>query len=118
MPGAHEGAVQFELDNAFAGSSAVFIDGWAFSQAASRPGTPAGRTYVVLRSEEREYVFDTSSRKRPDLGEYFRDRRLDGAGFFSYIPVSGLEHGVYKVGLYIADGVQGGFILTDEEISI
>lgn len=117
-PGAKEGAVQFKLDNAFAGSSAVFIDGWAFLPAASRPGTPGGRTYVVLRSEAREYVFDANVRKRPDLGEYSMDRSLDRAGFFSYIPVSGLEHGVYKVGLYIADGVQGEFILTDEEISI
>lgn len=116
--GAEDGRIKFEIESAFTGASAVFIDGWAFSPDALRPDTAAGRMYVVLRSIDREYVFDTIPRKRPDIGDYFRDRALDWTGFISYIPVSGLDSGVYRVGLYITDGGKGSFVLTDEEITL
>lgn len=117
-PGADDGRIKFMLDNAFVGGSAIFIDGWVFSPDDVRSDSAKGRTYVVLRSADREYVFDTDVRKRPDLGDYFRDRTLDWAGFFSYIPLAGLDKGVYRVGLYITDGGKGSFVLTDEEITL
>lgn len=117
-PGADDGRIRFMLDNAFRGASAIFIDGWAFSPDDVRSDSAKGRTYVVLRSADREYVFDTDVRKRPDIGDYFRDRILDWAGFFSYIPLTGLDKGVYRVGLYITDGGKGSFVLTDEEIAL
>lgn len=117
-PGAEDGRIKFEIDSAFAGASAVFIDGWAFASDVVRPATAAGHTYIVLRSVDREYVFDTIPRKRPDIGDHFRDRALDWSGFISYIPVSGLGSGVYRVGLYITDGNKGSFVLTDAEITL
>ncbi len=117
-PGAEDGRIKFEVENAFTGASALFIDGWAFAPDTVNPDTAAGHTYIVLRSVDREFVFDTIPRKRPDIGDYFRESRLDWAGFISYIPVSGLPHGVYRVGLYITDGGKGSFVLTDEEITL
>lgn len=117
-PGAEDGRINFEIENAFTGASAVFIDGWAFAPDAVNHDTAAGHTYIVLRSVDREFVFDTIPRKRPDIGDYFRDRTLDWAGFISYIPLTGLPHGVYRVGLYITDGGKGSFVLTDEEITL
>ncbi|MEK6759888.1 MAG: hypothetical protein AABY51_08950 [Deltaproteobacteria bacterium] len=117
-PGAEDGSIRFEIDSAFTGASAVFIDGWAFAPDVIRPDSARGQTYIVLRSGSREYVFDAIPRKRPDIGDHFMDRDLDWAGFISYIPVSGLGSGVYSLGLYITDGGKGSFVLTDAEITL
>ena len=116
--GVEDGSLKFEIDSAFTGASAVFIDGWAFAPDVIRPDTAGVRTYVVLRSADREYVFDSIPRKRPDIGDHFRDRTLDWAGFISYIPASGLDSGVYSVGLFITNGGKGSFVLTDAEITL
>ena len=74
------------------------ISGWAFIDGRSSEGS---LVYIVLKSEERTYVFEMSMRERPDVAHAFEDSNLLWSGINGIVPLRKVESGNYTVGIYI-----------------
>ena len=76
------------------------------------------QVYVVLRSIENTYVFDTFIWPRPDVTETFEylDLNLDNAGFIARIPMHKIKDGTYTVGFYIKKGAIESLQYIDKAI--
>lgn len=88
------------------GHVAVKIRGWAFIK-----GTDANnsRVYIVMKANDRTYIFDTIEVIRPDVTRAFKrlNLDLDYSGFLAIIPARKISSGKYTVGLYIKkDSIQ------------
>ncbi|MCX6654484.1 MAG: hypothetical protein NTY03_05105, partial [Candidatus Bathyarchaeota archaeon] len=81
----------------------IEFDGWAFVEGQS---TEDIDTYVIFKSNEKTYIFDTNPRKRFDVTAHFDvlDLNLDDAGFMAWVPVRKIKKGEYSVGIYIRKG--------------
>ena len=96
--------IHYEIDRITLGNK-VGIYGWAFIGGQSMEHS---QTYVVLRSTNNTYVFDTFIWPRPDVTEAFGYLHLhldlDHSGFVARISMHEIEDGTYRVGLYIKKG--------------
>jgi hypothetical protein len=91
--------IQYNLDRFLVGDYSIEIEGWAYLKGESAEGS---RVYVVLKSAENTYVFETSPWQRGGITDpEALDLKLDQAGFVSVIPLANIEEGGYNLGLYI-----------------
>lgn len=76
------------------------IEGWAYIN-----GLDAAKqiTYLVLKSENKQYTFKTEKMNRPDLPTALNDNEhdLENAGFKLSINSEDIESGTYEIGFYI-----------------
>lgn len=82
------------------GNKFIEIEGWAFGEAQN---TDNQQVYVVLKSDNGTYIYDTVSRKRPDVTNCYKRLKLnlDNSGFLAAIPKDELKRGKYEIGIYI-----------------
>jgi hypothetical protein len=98
--------MHYNLDRIVATTSALEIHGWAFTR---DHDIENNETYVVLKSDERLYAFDTSAIYSSQITLMYEelDLDLDWAGFITVIPVRKIDPAEYEVGIYITgNGVQ------------
>jgi len=76
------------------------IQGWTFIE---HEDTENREIYVILKSADREFIFNAETTMRQDITKYFKelDLDLDHSGFMARIPVRKIANGQYTVGLYI-----------------
>src|SRR4030042_2000806 len=90
------------------------ISGWAFIDGKSAEGN---KIYIVLKSDNNTYVFNSNSRERHDVTANFKTLNLDDSGFMTAIPWNLIEDGKYKIGFYIKNGNDEALQYTDKIIS-
>ena len=85
------------------GTSAIEVMGWAFIDGQSSENN---YKYVVLKSDEQSYVFDTKVVTRTDVTDAFKSLNLDLdlSGFVCNIPVRKISAGEYQLGIYVRKG--------------
>jgi len=97
--------IHLGIDRITIDSHAIECEGWAFIEGHDAD-FGGSKTYIVLKSDRRTYIFDTAPRNRPDVAEAFEalNLNLDWSGFRVNIPVRKIGRGKYTVGLYITKG--------------
>ena len=85
------------------GHTTVEIRGWAFIEGMDSDNS---EIYIVLKSGNRTYIFDTMEQKRPDVTTHFKELglNLDYSGFRALIPARKIANDAYTVGIYIKKG--------------
>lgn len=88
------------LDRFVPSESALEIHGWAFIQGQSAEGS---QIYLVFKSEETTYVFDTLARYTPHVTAQYKETNfnLDWSGFVTTIPMRTIREGKYTIGVYL-----------------
>ena len=92
------GKITWELTKTTVDTTAIQLDGWAFIEGHGAENT---ETFVVLKSDERVYVFDTVDMSRNHIARRFDRPDLEWSGFMAVIPLDKIRSGEYSVGLYI-----------------
>jgi hypothetical protein len=114
--------MRYEIENTFADiHSGVEMRGWAFVDGQNCQDRDL---YVVLKSAQRTYVFDTKVELRPDLLSSI-DKALvsnaDYSGFKTLIPAREISDGEYIVGFYdrfyLSNRVMEALYYTDEVVT-
>jgi len=88
------------------GKQLIGVRGWAFIKGQTSENS---RIYVVLKSSDNVYVYDTLAQLRPDITKYFEadGENLDYSGFRALLPKGEIQDGTYRLGIYIKkDGVE------------
>lgn len=85
------------------GHTVVDISGWAFIEGQDSENS---QVFIVLKSANRTYIFDTTVLVRRDVTEALQELNvnLDYSGFKAIIPITKIENGEYIVGIYIRKG--------------
>ena len=98
------------------GHTTVEIRGWAFIEGMDSDNS---EIYIVLKSGNRTYIFDTMEQKRPDVTTHFKELglNLDYSGFTAPIPARKIANGEYTVGIYIWKGDIEALQYTDRAIA-
>jgi hypothetical protein len=105
--------LQVNVENIKNTRAFAMIYGWAF---------PAGKTvadrktYVVLQSPTRSYVFPTQVVLRRDVSAYFKDS-LDASGFKALIFNQFVDDGEYKVGILIKGESDSFLQFSDKRVT-
>lgn len=100
--------IYFNFDELTVHLHTIYCWGWAFIEGHD-VDSEGSRTYIVLKSDKRTYIFDTAPRERPYVTKNFGGLtlNLDWAGFLTSIPLRKIARGDYTLGLYITkDGIQ------------
>jgi len=81
----------------------VQIGGWAFIKGMDAKNSVF---YVVLKSDEKTYIFDTNPVKKPYVTKNFESLNLDldDSGFIAQIPKKSINNGIYAIGVYVQKG--------------
>ena len=76
------------------------IRGWAFVNGQDTEGS---KIYLVLKSDENIYIFDTIGQARPGVTVHFAELglNLNHSGFIARIPKEDIKRGTYRLGIYI-----------------
>ena len=113
----HDISLPGETDNIMCGltrhaidNDTIQLDGWAFIDG---HGAENKETFIVLKSHNRVYVFDTVYRRREDVALQFDRLDLMWSGFMAVIPSGKIRSGEYSVGLYIRGDDTEAFEFTD-----
>jgi len=80
-------------------------------------GSENKETFIVLKSHNRVYVFDTVDRRRSDIARQFDRPDLIRSGFMAVIPSRKIRSGEYSVGLYITGDDMEALEFTDWVLS-
>lgn len=93
--------MRYGLDRLITSPSALEVQGWAFIEGNSAENN---RTYVILKSAQTSYIFDTFAVfDNPVTAQYGGPNlNLDWSGFTATIPLRKIEKGDYRIGLCIA----------------
>jgi len=91
----------------------VDIKGWAFIKGEDYKDC---QTFIVLKSANNTYVFDTLWQYRPDVAIYFENLGLDlgWSGFWAKIPIRKIKDGEYLIGVYIKKGDKEALQYVDQ----
>ena len=92
------GGITYGIDFFSHTENMIEISGWAFIDGRSSEGSVV---YIVLKSEEKTYVFEMSMRERPDVAHAFEDPSLLWSGIKGIVPLRKVDSGEYAVGIYI-----------------
>lgn len=89
------------------------IKGWGFIEGIDSKNS---EIYVVIKSNNNIYVYDTQNIVRKDVTDYFKDMQLnlDNSGFNANILAKGIESGKYQIGIYIENGDKKALVYTDK----
>jgi len=108
--------IRYEIDFiSTEGHTGVEIRGWSFIEGQDSKNRGL---YIILKSAQRIYVFDSQIMPRPDLAQHFQDLGLNlyHSGFMTLIPVRKISNGEYTVGIYIKGGDIEALQYTDNAI--
>ena len=85
------------------GHTGVEIKGWAFVEGQD---SKSRELYIVLKSVQRTYVFDSQVMLKPQLTQKFEELcvNVEYSGFTTIIPARKISNGEYTVGIYIRGG--------------
>jgi len=77
------------------------ISGWAYIE---NRDTNGNKIYIVLKSKEHRYIFNTTPEDRPDVTQKWAnsETNLNNSGLTLTLPCNQLETGTYIVGIYIS----------------
>ncbi len=106
--------VVFDVDHIDLGRKYLFIEGWAFL----KKQTSNSDVYIVLRSEQRTQVFNTSELYRRDVGKRFNSIALENSGFLATIPRATLPKETYKIEIIVQQNDIQGHASTERSITI
>ena len=103
---------EFDTD----GHTTVGVRGWAFIEGKDSENS---KSFIVLKSESRTYVFGTVQETRLDVTRHFEELglNLDYSGFRALSPVRKLASGEYTVGIYIRIGDIEALVYTDKAMT-
>jgi hypothetical protein len=94
------------------GANKIFtITGWGYIKGES---APESAIYIVLRSQNKTYVYGSAIQKRPDVSDYFKTLNFDDSGFHAEIPMELIDKGTYRIGIYIRKGNKEALLYTDK----
>lgn len=105
------------IDRLVVSASSIEIQGWAFAE---RLTPSEGRTYIVLSSPGRNYVFETQMLYAPMVKDDYPDSGLDldWSGFVTTIPTRKIERADYLIGIYVTGGGIQGLKYTDGAVMV
>ena len=106
--------VLFDLDHIDLGKKYLFIEGWSFLENQRHESS----VYVVLRSNQKTFTFDTSQLYRRDVGKYFGSTELENTGFLATIKTSDLKEGTFQIGLLVRQNGREGFVFSERSVTI
>lgn len=109
-----DGKIEHRVDQMDLWENYLFVLGWAFVQG----NEEESETFVVLRAASIDYVFDTSSMFRGDVGKAFGSHALENNGFLATIPTAEIKPGLYEIYLLVMQGGGKGYIFTGRKVSI
>lgn len=93
----------------------VEISGFAFIKNVSNLNS---KTFITLKSKEKELIFDMASIRRPDVTKAFGENmNINDSGFQTFIPTNLLSNGDYQIGILIENGGKNYFQYTDKTFS-
>ena len=97
------------------GHTGVEISGWAFVEGQDSKNR---ELYIVLKSAQRTYVFDSQVILRTDLISHFEELSLnvEYSGFRTIIPVRKISNGEYAIGIYIRGGDSEALQYSNKQI--
>jgi len=77
----------------------IMIKGWAFL----KNNTPDDRIYILLKSANNGYIFDTMQYTAADVTAYFKNikKTTDNSSFIANIPLETITNGTYNIGIII-----------------
>ena len=109
--------ISFSFDRLATSKKAVEITGWAYINGKS---SEDNRIYIILRSDKKTYIFETTSQKRMDVTAHFSAMNLnfDDSGFSTVFSRNKMEKGDYRIGIYIEKEKEKAFQYTDKTITI
>ncbi len=93
----------------------MIINGWAIAKDID---SEKSQIFVVLKSINNFYQFNTNIQLRGDVGEYFNSSLYNSSGFNCAATKKGLKPGIYYVGLVLHTDTQDFFQLTDKKIAV
>ena len=98
------------------GHTAVEIKGWAFVEGQDSKNR---ELYIVLKSAQRTYVFDSQVMLKPQLTQNFTELcvNVEYSGFTTIILATKLSKGEYTVGIYIRGGDMEALQYTDSVVT-
>jgi hypothetical protein len=90
----------------------MLVRGWSFIEGEDARNCS---TYVMIKTDTKEFVFDTGMETRPDVTQYFKAMQLnlDESGFRSYIPLEHIPDGTHQIGVIVVKGNKMAYILTN-----
>lgn len=108
--------ILYSLDKFVRSSSALEVQGWALLEGEKAAGS---KTFLVLKSDTKTYVFDTFARYTPHLNDEYggSTRDLEWSGFITTIPLRKVEPGTYGIGFYITNGEAGWLQYADQVVT-
>ena len=93
------GNMQYALDRIWITEYSIEIEGWGFVE---KQDQKDGKTYVIMKSDENIYIFDTFTIRRDDVASAWN---VDiWTGFLAIIPLRKIQNGEYLLGIYIVKG--------------
>lgn len=97
--------------------SFIEIKGWAFIE---DHGMEESAIYLVLKSDDQTYIFDTLPVKRRGVTKKQGNpgQNLDDSGYYASIPKKTMESGEYKIGIYIKKPEVEALQITNKVISL
>jgi len=89
----------------------ILLSGWAFVEGQSMNGM---KTYVVLKSNSSEYIFDTIPFSRWDVTQYFYNGTIDlrNSGWRANIPENVLNEDDFRIGYIIRNNTTQSFHMS------
>ncbi len=109
--------ISFSFDRLAISKKAVEITGWAYINGKS---SEDNCIYIILRSDEKTYIFETVPQRREDVTAHFSamNLNLDDSGFSTVFSRNKMEKGDYRIGIYIEKEGEKAFQYTDKTITI
>jgi hypothetical protein len=98
------------------GRTALEIRGYAFIEGEDSYDS---QVYIVLKSPNRTYIFDTVVQERRDVTRYLAELglNLDYSGFISLIPLRKIANDEYTIGILIKKGEVEALRYTDRVVT-
>jgi hypothetical protein len=90
------------------------VGGWA---AIENQSAENSKTTIVLKSETHVYTSPTQPVKRPDVTAHLKTLNYDDAGYYAFIPKTGLAPGKYQVGFLVEKEGNQSIRFVDKYIS-
>lgn len=113
---AEKESIRCGIDGFDVGIHTIEVRGWGFIDGHSSDNS---RTYLVLKSHDKCYVFDTMVELREDVTSAYGnpDLNLDRSGFVCNVPSRKIPTGEYVLGVYITDASVEAFQHTETVVA-
>lgn len=102
------------IDKISFSESFLRIKGWSYLNNGS--DSEKIKKYIVLASSENKFVFGTNQVIRKDVSTFFNNDKLDFSGFSSFIDLSDIPSGNYKVGIVLENDLKEYFYASSDQV--